>query len=257
MMWGTMSEKNPTKQRRQCGTIAGYRKHTGNNEVACQPCRDANTEYKRKWREKQRMKAGKPPRPQVVFADDSGTDVGRARKAKAASPTTPQRERKPTTKKPAKKNPAKKKPTAAKTEKIIVADGGKKDGYPDFLRAAGRRMWDELREQYDFDPASETLLIEACRLKDRLERFAAALSSNHTLWFELGNVEETMAGQEQVQVVINNMIAEARQTQSALGQTLNKLGILVKAEKKKSGPSMADELKRKRQERLAAAREGA
>lgn len=248
-MAGTMSEKNPTKQRRQCGTVAGYRKHTGSNEVACQPCREANTEYKRRWREKQRMKAEKPSRPQVVFEDELGIDVGRAKKTKtkAASQAATQRGRRS----------EKKKPSTAKTEKIIVADGGKKDGYPKFLRAAGRRMWDDLRDQYEFDPASEALLTEACRLKDRLERFAAALSSNHTLWFELGNVEETMAGQEQVQVVINNMIAEARQTQSALGQTLNKLGILAKAEKKKSGPSMADELKRKRQERLAAAKEGA
>ena len=145
-----MSEKNPTKQRRQCGTVAGYRKHTGNNEVACQPCRDANTEYKRRWREKKRMKAEKPPRPQVVFEDERGIDVGRAKKTKAktGSPAASQRGR----------TSAKKKPSTAKTEKIIVADGGQKDGYPKFLRAAGRRMWDDLREQYEFDPVSYTHL---------------------------------------------------------------------------------------------------
>ncbi len=118
-------------------------------------------------------------------------------------------------------------------------------------------MWDELHEQYAFDPASEVLLTEACRLKDRLERFAAALSSNKTLWFELGEVEETLAGERQVSVVINTMVSEARQTQASLAQTLTKLGVLTPGEKKKSGPSMADELKRKRQERLAAAKEGA
>lgn len=199
-----MSDRKPPQKRKQCGTVAGYRQHTKRKEAPCQPCREANSEYKRQWREKQKNK-----------------------------------------------------PKIRTRTQVIVADGGKKDGYPDFLRAAGRKMWDELHEQYAFDPASEVLLTEACRLKDRLERFAAALSSNKTLWFELGEVEETLAGERQVSVVINTMVSEARQTQASLAQTLTKLGVLTPGEKKKSGPSMADELKRKRQERLAAAKEGA
>lgn len=149
------------------------------------------------------------------------------------------------------------KPKIRTRTQVVVADGGKKDGYPAFLRDAGRKMWDELHGQYAFDPASEVLLTEACRLKDRLERFAAALSSSKTLWFELGDVEETMDGERQVSVVINSMVSEARQTQAALGVALGKLGVLTPGEKKQGGPSMADELKRKRQERLAAAKEGA
>ena len=199
-----MSDHKPPKKRNQCGTVAGYRQHIKRKEASCQPCREANTAYKRQWREKQKDKPKIRTRTQVV-----------------------------------------------------VADGGKKDGYPAFLRDAGRKMWDELHGQYAFDPASEVLLTEACRLKDRLERFAAALSSSKTLWFELGDVEETMDGERQVAVVINSMVSEARQTQAALGVALGKLGVLTPGEKKQSGPSMADELKRKRQERLVAAREGA
>ena len=187
-----MSDHKPPKKRNQCGTVAGYRQHIKRKEASCQPCREANTAYKRQWREKQKDKPKIRTRTQVV-----------------------------------------------------VADGGKKDGYPAFLRDAGRKMWDELHGQYAFDPASEVLLTEACRLKDRLERFAAALSSNKTLWFALGDV------------VINSMVSEARQTQAALGVALGKLGVLKPGERKQSGPSMADELKRKRQERLAAAKEGA
>lgn len=34
----------------ECGTYAGYQRHKLRNEVACQPCREANRDYLREWR---------------------------------------------------------------------------------------------------------------------------------------------------------------------------------------------------------------
>lgn len=130
------------------------------------------------------------------------------------------------------------------------------DGYPAFLKRGGYELWDSVRESYDLSPTGEVLLLEACRLKDRLDRFTAALSSNSTLWFELKEPEELKDGTVQMQVVVNSMVSEARQAQAALGQTLNKIGVLQQAERRSSGVFMADQLRKKREERLAAARAG-
>lgn len=143
-----------------------------------------------------------------------------------------------------------------KLGETVLALASNDGDYPAFLKRGGRELWDSVRENYDLSPTSEVLLLEACRLKDRLDRFTAALSSNSTLWFELKEPEELKDGTVQMQVVVNSMVSEARQAQAALGQTLKKIGVLQQAEKRSSGVSIADQLKQKREARLAAARAG-
>lgn len=44
--------RTKTVIREQCGTLSGYHRHSKRHEVACQPCLDANREYRRAWRTK-------------------------------------------------------------------------------------------------------------------------------------------------------------------------------------------------------------
>lgn len=129
--------------------------------------------------------------------------------------------------------------------------------YPPFLKDAGRALWDAVLADFELSASGRVLLAEACRMKDRLERMSAALSSSTTLWFELGEPQEELDGPMQVQVVVNGMIGEARQLTSAIRQALQAIGVLEKAESKSSGGGVLDQLARKREQRLSAAEGGA
>lgn len=211
----------PAVERRQCGTVAGYRQHSKRGEKACEACKRANREYQMEYRRKRGVKPRKPTKAERREADEKRGEA------------------------------------LLETVEPVEPSAPVEDGYPAFLRRGGRDLWDSVRENYDLDPTSEVLLLEACRLKDRLDKFTAALASNSTLWFELKEPEELKDGTVQMQVVVNSMVSEARQAQAALAQTLNKIGVLQQAEKKSSGVSMADEIRRKREERLAAQKAGA
>ncbi|WP_147592728.1 hypothetical protein [Corynebacterium provencense] len=142
----------------------------------------------------------------------------------------------------------------------VVVDGppvGQEGDRPAFLKRQGRALWDEITGAYDLDAGAKVVLGEACRMRDRLERFSAALSVQSTLWFELGEPEELRTGDVQVQVVVNNMIGEARQMQAAVATALNKIGVLKQAEAKSDGPSVEDQLAEKRAARRAAAAKAA
>lgn len=130
------------------------------------------------------------------------------------------------------------------------------EGYPPFLGPSGRELWDALNEAYEVSPVSEPLVVEICRMKDRLDRCAAALANNNTLWLELGEPEELSDGSVQMQVVVNNLIGEARQLALSQAQLMKKLEVLQQAEKKSSGVSMTDQLQQRREARLAAAKAG-
>ena len=124
---------------------------------------------------------------------------------------------------------------------------------PAYLKAQGRALWDEITGAYELDAGAKVVLTEACRMRDRLERFSAALASDSNLWFELGETEERLDGQVQVNVVVNNMVGEARQLQAAVATALNKIGVLRQGEARADGPSVEDQLAEKRAARKAAA----
>lgn len=213
-------QRKPAVRRRQCGTVAGYRQHTRRGEKTCEDCRRAHREYMAEYKRSRSDSSRKQTREERREADERRGE----RLLDAA-------------------------------EKVDEATVGA-DGYPRFLRRGGRELWDAVRSEYDLSPTGEVLLLEACRLKDRLDKFTAALASNSTLWFELKEPEELKDGTMQMQVVVNSMVSEARQAQAALGQTLNKIGVLQQAERKSSGVSMTDQLQQRREARLAAAKAG-
>lgn len=48
-------------------------------------------------------------------------------------------------------------------------------GRPASLRAAGRRLWDSVADEYDLDEHEQQLLAQACRTADLIEQLDAAV----------------------------------------------------------------------------------
>lgn len=216
--------KKPAKNRAKCGTVSGYRQHQRHGEESCEKCRHAAAEYMKARR------AGLPTKPVTT------KKRGRPKKDNNES-TTPKPEKKAT---PHRKS---------KREYDPLQDG--------YLRDSGKKLWCEIKSAYELDPVGDILLMEACRMKDRLDRLAGALSSSSSLWFELGDPIETADGEVQIQVVVNNMIAEARQLQAAMAINLGKIGVLKPAKAISESSSVMDQLQAKRAARREAAKKKA
>lgn len=214
--------KKPAKNRAKCGTVSGYRQHQRHGEESCEKCRHAAAEYMKARR------AGQPTKPVTT------KKRGRPKKDNNES-TTPK--------------PEKKGAPHRKREYDPLQDG--------YLRDSGKKLWRDIKSAYELDPVGDIILMEACRMKDRLDRLAGALSSSSSLWFELGDPIETADGEVQIQVVVNNMIAEARQLQAAMAINLGKIGVLKPAKAISESSSIMDQLQAKRAARREAAKKKA
>lgn len=209
----------------RCGTYPGYNAHARRGETACAACKRANAERTRNRRQESRGK----------------TTPARAAAAEQVDLT-------------ALPDPEPRQDSASVPDR----DPALPDGVPDppsHLKRRGRALWESVNRRYLLTEASLEVLVETCRIADRLERFADALAARSTLWFELGDPDtwELTADGKDVNIVVNGMIGEARQLQTVLRQNLDKLGIVgvmereVETEQKES---LMDELARKRRERL-------
>ncbi|MFF2551830.1 hypothetical protein ACFVUS_12570 [Nocardia sp. NPDC058058] len=92
------------------------------------------------------------------------------------------------------------------------------------LAAHGRSVWDAIDAGYKLDASTRVLVLQVCRLVDRLDRLEAALKSNKT-WIRIA--EESQLGPDAVKitVTVDSVLAEARQQSTALMQLLHKLGV--------------------------------
>ncbi|MFC6017225.1 hypothetical protein ACFP2T_13535 [Plantactinospora solaniradicis] len=89
------------------------------------------------------------------------------------------------------------------------------------LGVRGRRLWRQFTaDGSELRPAEQVLLEEACRLADRLDRLDAMLRGDEDAWARFHSLNEDGSI---VQVVINNLLSEARQQQSVLKQLLAEL----------------------------------
>lgn len=219
----TSAKKRPVK-RPNCGTTAGYSKHSREGERPCATCAKAMREYQQRYYQK---KTGKTKKRKSEASKSSSPAVSSGVKKSSGDPLL-------------------------RPDEAGAVPGGRDDhGRPFGLRREGRRLWDSLHESFEFDAAQEVVVTEVCRMKDRLERFTGALSSRDTFWFELGNEREVEPGEVQVNVVVNGMISEARQTQAAIAVALGKIGVLSKASGRGVGKADAlDQLAARRAERL-------
>lgn len=84
------------------------------------------------------------------------------------------------------------------------------------LGTRGKRLWKDLHELTEFDPAQLAILEEACRTADRLDRLDAILRGADAEWLTL----RLGADEGDVTVVLAGPLAEARQQQTVLKQLL-------------------------------------
>lgn len=91
--------------------------------------------------------------------------------------------------------------------------------YPAGLGLRGRRLWAEVSElKVNMGPGERVLLEEACRLTDRLDRYAKMLSGEDFARYQLDD-----SGVYRLDV--SNAASEARMTTLALRQTMISLGL--------------------------------
>lgn len=181
-------------------------------------------------------------------AEETATSDKGADQTPTKADQTPAKAAEVPDKAPAKQTPSKPARPAKATAERKVPDGVPTP--PDWLRARGLQLWIEVTQAHDLNTSALTLLGEACRTADRLERLAGALASRSTMWFELGDIDQ--ATELGVPIVVNGMIGEARQLQTTLRQTLNTLGVIKVDAAEKAAKSPLDELAARRKKRLAA-----
>lgn len=206
----TTKKKPTTDPKGRCGSRAGYAAHGRRGESACAACKAANNK-----RERQR----------AVTANRKPTGTGTAGHAVKSSPVL-------------------------QAVPIPAGETAGATAAPAHLKARGTALWESVTTGYRLSPAALEVLGETCRIADRLERFAGALASGSTMWFELEEPDDLPDG---VNIVVNGMIGEARQLTGVLRQNLERLGLveveqLTPADTQKE--SLMDELARKRRERL-------
>ena len=89
------------------------------------------------------------------------------------------------------------------------------------LGTRGRRLWHQITgDGPELRPAEQVLLEEACRSADRLDRLDRMLRGDEDAWIRFHSINEDGSI---VQVVINNLLSEARQQQVAMKALLAEL----------------------------------
>ena len=117
-------------------------------------------------------------------------------------------------------------------------------GVPPGLLDAGRELWSSIVAQRQLDAASRVLLLNACRIADRLDQLDKEIGGRLLSYNQRGDE------------VINPLISEHRQQYSTLASILSKMG-LGELPRPQVGESKWDELAKKRAERAAKAAEKA
>lgn len=86
---------------------------------------------------------------------------------------------------------------------------------PAGLRERGAALWVDLHEDRDRGPDERTLIVEACRMADRLDQLHVALSGEPWLLVERGD--------SPLILVVDHALGEARRTAMALKQLVGEL----------------------------------
>lgn len=105
--------------------------------------------------------------------------------------------------------------------------------YPPYLKFRGSTFWYETVRQYALSHTALAVLEEICTQLDMLDRFRAALASQTTLWFELGDPDDD----GQMQVVVNGLIGESKAISGSISKLMRDIGILDKAASKEETTS--------------------
>ena len=79
----------------------------------------------------------------------------------------------------------------------------------------GQRLWDAITEKHELDEAQRVQLVEACRMKDRLDQLDLLLRGDVSTWVSIHELE----GSPSV-LVVNAALAQANTTANAMKQLL-------------------------------------
>lgn len=90
---------------------------------------------------------------------------------------------------------------------------------PKGLQGRGARLWRSLHEVLEFSPAESVIVLEACRVVNRIDALDEAIAEN-------GTMVSGSAGQ----LVVNPAIGEQRQQQAGLARLLTQLQLDVAAD---------------------------
>lgn len=119
---------------------------------------------------------------------------------------------------------------------------------PATLGERGASLWRGLRKEGSFGPPEVVLVMEACRIADRLDKLDDLIIGGSETWIDL---IETYEGSGIADVVINKPLAEARQQALALKQILAELRQMRGVSAGDSGGDELDELAARRAARIA------
>lgn len=141
------------------------------------------------------------------------------------------------------------KPIVAPAPTRIVADTA---GPEANLGPRGQELWHEVCAGWKPTPLHRELLLEACRIVDRLDRLDRQLRGED--WLRFWNRSDVQAadGTIEINVFVDKALAEAREQEGALRQLITELAkvvsLQVETEDKGGGvlAGLADELAAKR-----------
>lgn len=108
---------------------------------------------------------------------------------------------------------------------------------PEGLGEGGSALWRGLADGRTFDAPTATLVLNACRVADRLDELTAAIGGELTVINDRGDE------------VANPLITEHRQQLAVLRQVLTTLGVGKLAAVGNGRPNIVDVLAAKRRER--------
>lgn len=110
---------------------------------------------------------------------------------------------------------------------------------PADLESTGRQMFESLTGGRDLSGAHLAMIVNACRMADRIDRLNEAVGGRLTVT----NSQSTET--------INPLISEARMMTSALSQVLAKLGVAELPKVRSGDKSIRDQLAEARARRVA------
>lgn len=112
----------------------------------------------------------------------------------------------------------------------------------------GRALWRAMKaDGATLGPMQTVLLEEACRIADRLDRLDALIGGDAADWLEMA---ETKGNPDRQEIVIDKVLAEARQYAIALKQIVSELRQAISGAQPVKGESVLDQLAAKRAQRL-------
>jgi hypothetical protein len=115
------------------------------------------------------------------------------------------------------------------------------------LDSAGRRLWEELGGEGE-TAGRRVLILQACRIADRLDALDRLLAGDARDWLE---IVETKGNPERQELVIDKALAEERGQATTLKQLIAELRQSGGTEQQDQGGDILDQLAARRAARLA------